>query len=211
MQYAQARARCVDERPVEACQLGRQVESVGLDDANVGGPEPGDVLLELTSASRVHLDGYHLAASWVALPPGAAQRSSIRSPSRAPTQSPASADPRLWGQIRPSARAARRCGRPRRRSECLFRPRPGRRPDEPDNEVAARSAPASERARLPRPDPGATRPDPVRIRVLERPLRQSASSVPIPSETRRRTAFVNGTARSRPARRTSSTDSFTAA
>ena len=40
---------------------------------------------------------------------------------------------------------------------------------------------------------------------------KSSSSRRIPSARRRRTAFVKATARSRPARRTSSTDSFTAA
>ncbi len=44
-------------------------------------------------------------ASIVAFPPGAAHRSSVRSPSREPTARPASCDPRLCGQTRPSASA----------------------------------------------------------------------------------------------------------
>src|SRR5579862_3320329 len=43
--------------------------------------------------------------SIVALPPGAAHRSRIRSPSSAPTARPASCEPRLCGQMRPSASA----------------------------------------------------------------------------------------------------------
>ena len=43
--------------------------------------------------------------SWLVLPPGAAQRSSTRSPSCEPTTRPASCEPRLCGQIRPSATA----------------------------------------------------------------------------------------------------------
>ena len=44
-------------------------------------------------------------ASIVALPPGAAQRSSVRSPGCEPTTWPTSWEPRLCGQIRPSASA----------------------------------------------------------------------------------------------------------
>ena len=46
--------------------------------------------------------------SIVALPPGAAQASSTRSPSREPTTSAASCEPRLCGQMPPLARARRR-------------------------------------------------------------------------------------------------------
>ena len=53
--------------------------------------------------------------------------------------------------------------------------------------------------------------DPVGIRVLERAFGELVEQLPIPSARRRMTAFVNGTARSSRAARTSSTDSFAAA
>ena len=67
---SQARARRVDEGPVEAGQLRRQREPVGVDDAHVRGAEPGDVLLELACPRLVHLDGRHVAREHRRLPAG---------------------------------------------------------------------------------------------------------------------------------------------
>ena len=91
------------------------------------------------------------------LPPGAAQRSSTRSPSCEPTQRPASCEPRLWGQILPlchqpldHALDAVRAGdvgllRSDRRLRRARAGRPSR---------AARSSRASARARRPPRAPG---------------------------------------------------------
>ena len=85
----------VDERPVEAGQLRRQRAAVGVDDAHVRRAEAADVLLELSRRPSFASTATTSPASIVAFPPGAAQRSSTRSPDREPTQWPASWEPML--------------------------------------------------------------------------------------------------------------------
>ena len=159
-------------------------------------------------------------ASIVALPPGAAQRSSVRSPRRDPTAmarraatrgSAARSDPRRAPPRRPGRRPTRRgssgSGRP------SISPRTSRTAVSGSSFCATISARASSGAELAPPRLG----DPVGIRVAERrlvrgvPSGSDSQSALAPSASRRRTAFVKATARSSRARRTSSTDSFTAA
>ena len=145
--------------------------------------------------------------SIVALPPGAAQASRTRSPSREPTASAASCEPRLCGQMRPSrerlevdaidAIGARDVGR--------LADRHGR----ADDELARLVLRAHQRERLvgaPVAHPRLV--DPVGIRLLERAVRQRRRRAPgSPRRAGGATAFVNPVARSRPAARTSSTAS----
>ena len=112
-------------------------------------------------------------ASIVAFPPGAAQRSSMRSPGCAPTQRPASWEPRLCGQTRPSASAssstrcdAPRAGNVRRLAFDLAA-------NEADDGLRRLVLRAHQRERpllaeIAPPDV----PDPVRVRMLQRPLGQ---------------------------------------
>ena len=70
-EHAGPRARRVDERPVEAGELGRQLGAVRLDDRHVVAAERVQVLAQLARAVRVELDRGHLAAE---LPGLAARR-----------------------------------------------------------------------------------------------------------------------------------------
>ena len=58
---AEAGARGVDERTVEAVEPRWQLRAVGLDDGDVRGPEQLDVGAQLARAVRVELDGRHVA------------------------------------------------------------------------------------------------------------------------------------------------------
>ena len=67
---AEAGARRVHERAVEALKLVRELEGVGVDDADVGRTESLDVPLELACAALVLLDGHDLAGQLRRLPAG---------------------------------------------------------------------------------------------------------------------------------------------
>ena len=162
-------------------------------------------------------------ASCVALPPGAAQRSSVRSPSRAPTASPASCEP---AALRPDEAPleprrldpvdAQRVGQQRIRRagdhRHVARRRLSRTTVSGGSFCAASSARASSAPKS-RQNVSATQSgyewrSAASCGVPSGSVRTSARP---PSATRRMTAFVNATARSSPAPRTSSTDSFAAA
>ena len=157
-------------------------------------------------------------ASIVALPPGAAQRSSTRSPATAPTARPASWEPALCGHTRPSANAVS--------STCSTCQAPGTSgsgspsisPRTSRTTVAgatfwariSASAPSAPRSRH---HVSATQSGYECATAASSHVESGRASTPLrpSSARRRRTAFANGTARSSPARRTSSTDSLTAA
>ena len=198
-EHAEPRARRVDERTVEA----RLVEL-----AQVGGRRRGRSAASASPspcAARVELDRRHLAGSITDLPPGAAHASRIRSPSCEPTTSAASCDARLIGRMRAG-------------STCSTTYAPGHVGRLADGLVGAHlergrlvlRAHQRERllvAEVALPDVG----DPVGIRVLDRAFGQRRDEPVEPVASRRMTAFVNGTARSRRAARTSSTASSTTA
>ena len=120
---------------------------------DVGRPEPPDVLLELPRARLVRprpRRPRRRASS--PCRPGAAQRSSTRSPARAPTASPASCEPALCGQMRPSASASSSTRSTRHAPGTSDRARPrSRRGRAARRSAAPRSGPASARARRPAP------------------------------------------------------------
>ena len=161
-----------------------------------------------SSSSRarrlVHLDRDHLAGEHRRLAARARRRGRARARLRCePTASPASCEPRLCGQIRPSASAClvdavdARTRRECRSARPSISPRTSRTTVSGGSFCARISASASSSPRSRRQ----TSADPVGIRVLERPLRQRRRAArAIPSARRRRTAFVNGTARSSRAR-----------
>ena len=148
----------------------------------------------------------------IALPPGAAQRSSVRSPSREPTASPASAEPRLCGQMRPSFSAAA--------STRSTRSTPGTSVGSPSTSPRTRRTVVSGGSFCACMSAIACSCPKSRSQIsaiqsgydsLSGPSGSESSSSRRPSERRRSTAFAKGTARSSRARRTSSTLSFTAA
>ena len=148
------------------------------------------------------------------LPPGAAQRSSTRSPSCEPTQRPASCEPRLCGQVLPSATSASstRSTRYAPGTSVSSAPDPGS-PRTSRTTVSSGSFIARMRASAPSSPSTRTKTSWIQSGYdsFSGPSGSDSRSGPIPSESRRITAFVNGTARSSRARRTSSTDSLTAA
>ena len=214
-EHAEPGARRVDEHAVEPAQLGGERERVAFDDGDVRGAEP----LARSPAARGRGPGAarprrHLApASCVAFPPGAAHRSSVRSPCCEPTTSPASWEPTLCGQTRPGReRVLVDAVDVQRAGELGIGPPPPtgprRRRVQPHDELAAaRSAPASARAparrraratRRRRPSPGTSAAAPPARGVASGSAARSGRR---PSASRRSTAFVNGTARSSRARR----------
>ena len=216
---AEPRARRVDQRSVEPGQSRRKLPSVGDDDADARCPEAAHRLLELARARLVDLDRDHLAGEHRRLAAGRGAEIERALPLARPDDE---ADELRRGALRPDPALGEsglvdsldvpgardvRIGRP------SISPRTSRTTVDPgsfsarirfERLVGAEVAPPCVR-------------DPVRIRVLERRLaRASSRAAPrrvrsMPSASRRSTAFVNATARSSPARRTSSTDSLTAA
>ena len=157
-------------------------------------------------------------ASIVALPPGAAQRSSVRSPGRAPTAWPTSCEARLCGQTRPAATASSSTRSTTHAPGMSGSSRPSTSPRTSRTAVSGSSFCATI---SPRASFGPSSRHHVSAIQSGYEWRSAASSAVAsgrdaqralaPSASRRRTAFANGTARSRRAARTSSTDSFTAA
>ncbi len=173
-QDAQARAWRVDQGPVEAAQIGWQLTAVGVDDAHVRCAEPPDVLLELTCPGLVHLDGHDLAREHRCLPAGRGAEiehslSLLRADAepcqlRAPALRP---DPALGERLLVDAVDHVGVWNVR------FGPVRGLSPDVSDNDGwrLVLGPHQSERAFLPEIAAPYV-PDPVRVGVLERPLRQ---------------------------------------
>ena len=198
-EHAEARARRVDERAVEARQLGgaraRRRARRGRSSRRGGARSP-----RAPARGLVQLDGDDLAGEHRRLAARAPRRGRARArPPASRRTRPASCEPRLCGQIRPRRapprRRARRDTRPGRRS-ARRRSRRGR-AGRPSRRLVLR-AHQRERVSSPEvapPDLG----DPVRVGVLQRARRERRRPATAkPSASRRMTAFVNGTARSRP-------------
>ena len=101
---AEPGARRVDERAVEAGQA-RRAARARRPRRRVTFLAPSRTTFARSSLARpaCFSTATTSPASCVAFPPGAAQRSSVRSPSCDPTARPASCEPRLCGQMRPRA------------------------------------------------------------------------------------------------------------
>ena len=160
-------------------------------------------------------------SSCVALPPGAAQRSSVRSPGCEPTARPASCEPRLCGQIRPAASASSST-----RSTCSASGRSGsgrpstcpvlrrlRRTTRSGGSFCARISARACSGPSVSHQSSATQSGYECLSAAAAGVSsgKASSNGVMPSESLRITAFVNGTARSSRAERTSSTVSLTAA
>ena len=177
VQDAEPRARCVDERAVEADQLGRKRAAVGDDDAHVRRAEPPHGLLELARARLVDLDRRHLAREHRRLAAGRGAeverraRPRVRRPRARRAATPRSAarsGPRRARPRRPGRRARRRgssaSGVP------SISPRTSR-----TTGSAGLVLRAHERERLLRAEVAPPRlGDPVRVRVLQRGLARAS-------------------------------------
>ena len=163
---AEARARRVDERAVEAAKLGRERRARRR---RRRGRSSRRAARAFASSSRARPSCFSTAttspASCVALPPGAAQRSSVRSPSRAPTASAGEVraaalrpDPPFGERLLVDARDAVGAGNVRRLAVDLAA-------DEPDDGLARLVLRAHERERGVAPEvalPDLRRPSPGR-------------------------------------------------
>ena len=98
-------ARRVDERAVEARQLGGRWRPSAWTTRTWPAPRRRTFSSSSRARTRSPRRRTTSPASIVALPPGAAQRSSVRSPGRESTTRPTSCEARLCGQISPRSRA----------------------------------------------------------------------------------------------------------
>ena len=175
-EHAEPRARRVDERAVEAGQLGRQRAPVGAGRPDVRRAEPAHVLLELARARLVHLDRDHLAGEHRRL---AARRGAevehalarLRADARAPRAASRGSAARSRPRRAPSRRRGRRAQAPGMSvaEPSGVWPRTSLTTTGGGSFWARISASASSSPRSRPPD----LPDPVRVRVLERALREA--------------------------------------
>ena len=125
-EHAEAGARCVDERPVESRQLGRERTPVRVDDGDVVGPEPAGILLELARPGLVHLDRDDLAGQHRRL---AARGGAEVEDALAGLGADAQPGELRAATLRPNLAVFQGflvdARRPRRRSGCPLRTRPG--------------------------------------------------------------------------------------
>ena len=181
---AEAGARRVDERAVEAVELRRQRGPVRLDDRDVGAAHRREVLAQLARAvpDRSRPPSPRRAAAR-SCRPGAAQRSRTRSPS---LRADAEAGELRAAALRPDPPARRPAPRPRaRRGTRRGRRSPPLRPEvaahEPDDRLERLVHRAHQRERAVLPEHAhEVLVDPVGIRLLQRPVGQRLEQRPDP-------------------------------